>query len=290
MREKRKKVTETVVSPCNFFRYSPLIISVEQYIVHLKIQRPGGIAMTLETKLNPEYTFENFIVYHGNHLAVDACQAAALSSGYSHNPLFLYSTNGLGKTHLLHAIGHKAKERNNESKALYISANDLLDELLESLSTRSMLQFKEHLCTPDILLVDNIQFLIHRERTQEEFFFFFNSLYEAGKQIVIACDRAPALLNTLHNRFLSHFEWGLIANIHPPVCEEIEGIVLQKARSREFSLPRGVAAFIAGNFPGNFMILEGLFTRLQATQAILKREMYLEEAEEALKPFCSHRK
>jgi chromosomal replication initiator protein len=236
--------------------------------------------------LNPRYTFETFIIGDSNHLASAACRAVSESPGGGYNPLFIYGGVGLGKTHLLHAIGNKVSRDNHQNKKLkivYVTSERFTFELINSLGERQMVQFKEKYRSVDVLLIDDIQFLINKERTQEEFFYTFNELYEAQKQIVITSDRPPKEIPTLHDRLRSRFEWGLIADIFSPDTETREAILRKKAEMEKTPVPVDVISFIATKIPSNIRELEGALIRVIAYSSIHKKEITRELAEEALK-------
>jgi chromosomal replication initiator protein len=233
--------------------------------------------------LNPRYTFDSFVVGDGNNLAHAACLAVSSSPGEFYNPLFIYGGSGLGKTHLLMAVGHKVLLTNKKTKVSYISTEKFTNELIRSLEQRRMVEFKEKYRNIDVLLIDDIHFLINKEKTQEEFFHTFNALHEARKQIVISSDRTPKEIPTLHERLRTRFEWGLIADIQPPDIETREAILRKKAESEKTPVPLGVISYIAEKIPSNIRELEGALIRVIAFASVHKRPISLELAYEALK-------
>lgn len=236
-----------------------------------------------DSHLNPRYTFDTFVVGDSNNLAHAACLAVSVSPGESYNPLFIYGGVGLGKTHLLQAIGHKVLLNNKKSKVFYISTERFTNELIKSLEERRMVDFKEKYRNVDVLLIDDIQFLINKEKTQEEFFHTFNALHEARKQIVVSSDRTPKEIPTLHERLRTRFEWGLIADIQPPDIETREAILRKKAESENTPILLEVISYIAEKIPSNIRELEGALIRVIAFASIHKKQISLELAHDALK-------
>ena len=235
--------------------------------------------------LNPKYVFENFVVGSNNQFAHAACQAVAGNPAHNYNPLFLYGAVGLGKTHLLHAIGNAIVKDNPEARVRYISAESFTVDLIESIKKDRMQNFRERYRPLDVLLVDDIQFIAGKERTQEEFFYTFNSLYEYHKQIVLSSDRYPKDMQNIEERLRSRFESGLIADIMPPDLETKIAILYQKAEIHQKGLPQDVAMFLANNIKSNIRELEGLLLRLIAYASFTRREINLELAQEVLKDF-----
>ncbi len=238
--------------------------------------------------LNPRYTFSTFIQGNSNNLACAAAQAVANNPVHSYNPLFIYGGVGLGKTHLMHAIGHAIRKQNPTANITYMSAerftNELVDAIADSNSanrSKKMVRFRQYRNT-DILLIDDIQFLANKERTQEEFFHTFNALHSMNKQIVISSDRPPKQIPTLEDRLRSRFEWGMIADIQSPDFETRLAILKAKANSNNVLLPSNVAEYIANNIPSNIRELEGALTRVMAFSSLYKRAINLELVQEAL--------
>ena len=202
---------------------------------------------TSAAQLNPKYTFDAFVIGNGNQFARAAAGAVAERPSKAYNPLFLYSGTGMGKTHLMHAIGHEMKLRQPQSSICYVSSEKFTNEMINSLRNDRMTSFRDKFRSVDLLLIDDIQFLAQKERTQEEFFHTFNALHESMKQIVIASDRPPKELPEIEDRLRSRFEWGLIADIQPPDLETKVAILQKKAESEQTTLPIDVALFIASN-------------------------------------------
>ena len=199
------------------------------------------------SQLNPRYQFDAFVIGSGNQFAMAAAQAVAERPSKAYNPLFLYGGVGMGKTHLMHAIGHDVKRRQPHASISYVSGEKFTNEMINSVRYDKMTGFRDKFRNVDVLLIDDIQFLAGKERTQEEFFHTFNSLHESMKQIVIASDRPPKELPEIEDRLRSRFEWGLVVDIQPPDLETKVAILQKKAESEQSSLPTDVAMFIASN-------------------------------------------
>src|SRR5512143_4012296 len=236
-------------------------------------------------QLNPRYTFDAFVIGSGNQFAHAACQAVAERPSKAYNPLFLYGGVGMGKTHLMQAIGHEVKKRQPQSAICYLTSEKFTNEVIHSLRYDKMASFRDRFRNVDVLLVDDIQFLRQKERTQEEFFHTFNALHEGLKQIVIASDRPPKELAEIEDRLRSRFEWGLIADIQPPDLETKVAILQKKAESERVQLPTDVALFIASNIRSNVRELEGALIRLIAHSSLIGQEISLPYAQQVLKNF-----
>ena len=236
-------------------------------------------------QLNQRYTFENFVIGNGNQFARAASLAVAERPSKAYNPLFLYGGVGMGKTHLMHAIGHEVKRRQPIANICYVSAEKFTNEMINSLRNDRMTSFRDRFRTVDVLLIDDIQFIAQKERTQEEFFHTFNALHESMKQIVIASDRPPKELAEIEDRLRSRFEWGLIADIQPPDLETKVAILQKKAESEQASLPTDVAMFIASNVRTNVRELEGALVRLIAWCQMNNMEITLQSTQQCLKQF-----
>ena len=236
-------------------------------------------------QLNPRYTFDAFVIGNGNQFARAAALAVAERPSRAYNPLFLYGGVGMGKTHLMHAIGHEVKRRQPSSSICYVSAEKFTNEMITSLRNDRMTSFRDRFRTVDVLLIDDIQFIAQKERTQEEFFHTFNALHESMKQIVIASDRPPKELAEIEDRLRSRFEWGLIADIQPPDLETKVAILQKKAESEQVVLPIDVALFIASNVRTNVRELEGAMTRLIAWCNLNHMEVTLATTQQCLKQF-----
>ncbi len=236
-------------------------------------------------QLNPRYLFDNFVIGSGNQFAHAASLAVAERPSKAYNPLFLYGGVGMGKTHLMHAIGHEVKRRNPHFSITYVSGEKFTNEMIDSVRNNKQATFRDKYRTVDVLLIDDIQFLAGKERTQEEFFHTFNALHESMRQIVIASDRPPKELNGFEDRLRSRFEWGLIADIQPPDLETKVAILQKKAENEHAQLPTDVAMFIAGNVRTNVRELEGALVRLMAWTSLHGVEITLATAQQCLKQF-----
>lgn len=233
--------------------------------------------------LNPKYTFESFVVGSCNQFAHAAAQAVADMPSKTYNPLYVYGGVGLGKTHLMHAIGHLIQGRNSSLRLTYISSEKFMNELINAIRYDKTINFRERYRTIDVLLMDDIQFLAGKERTQEEFFHTFNALYDSQKQIVISSDCAPREIPTLEERLHSRFEWGLIADIQPPDLETKIAILKRKAEIEKIDLPDEVSLFIASKIKSNIRELEGSLVRLVAYASLKGLKIELNVAQEILK-------
>jgi chromosomal replication initiator protein len=236
-------------------------------------------------QLNPRYTFDGFVIGSGNQFAHAACQAVAERPSKAYNPLFLYGGVGMGKTHLMQAIGHEIRRRSPHAAICYLSSEKFTNEMINSLRYDKMISFRDKFRGVDVLLVDDIQFLAQKERTQEEFFHTFNALHESMKQIVIASDRPPKELPEIEDRLRSRFEWGLIADIQPPDLETKVAILQKKAEQEKVTLPTDVALFIASNIRSNVRELEGALIRLVAHSSLIGAEITLPYTQQVLKNF-----
>src|SRR6201993_520383 len=236
-------------------------------------------------QLNQRYTFDAFVIGSGNQFAHAACQAVAERPSKAYNPLFLYGGVGMGKTHLMQAIGHEVKRRLPQTAISYVSSEKFPNDMINSLRYDKMTSFRDRFRTVDVLLIDDIQFLAQKERTQEEFFHTFNALHESMKQIVIASDRPPKELPEIEDRLRSRFEWGLIADIQPPDLETKVAILQKKAESERVQLPMDVALYIASNIRTNVRELEGALVRLIAWCGLHGVDITLAVAQQCLKQF-----
>ncbi len=237
----------------------------------------------LISTLNSKYTFDSFVIGNSNRFAHAASLAVSETPGKVYNPLFMYGGVGLGKTHLMHAIGQKVKEKNPDSKVLYISSEKFTNELINSIRDGSTEKFRQKYRNIDCLLIDDIQFLAKKEHTQEEFFHTFNTLYDANKQIVISSDRPPKEIPTLEERLSSRFEWGLTADVQPPDIETRIAIIRKKAQIDNLEIPNDVAFFIASKIENNIRELEGCLLKVIAYSSLNKLPITLDMTQIALK-------
>ena len=233
--------------------------------------------------LNPKYTFDTFVVGSSNQFAHAAAQAVAESPSKTYNPLYIYGGVGLGKTHLMHAIGYRVRELNRHLRLCYLSSEKFMNELITAIRYDQTMSFRDKYRSIDVLLIDDIQFMAGKERTQEEFFHTFNALYDNQKQIVISSDCPPREIPTLEERLHSRFEWGLIADIQPPDLETKVAILRKKAELEKLELPDEVALFMAGKIRSNIRELEGSLVRLTALSSLRGEPINLGLAQEALK-------
>jgi chromosomal replication initiator protein len=236
-------------------------------------------------RLNPKYMFETFVIGSSNRFAHAAAVAVAESPAKAYNPLFIYGGSGLGKTHLLHAIGHYATSLGNARSVRYVSTEEFTNDFINSLRDDKTQAFQRRYRDVDILLIDDIQFLESRERTQEEFFHTFNTLHNANKQLVITSDRSPKQLSTLEDRLRTRFEWGLLADIQPPDLETRIAILQKKAAQERLSAPPDVLEFIASRIANSIRELEGALIRVTAFASLTRAPVALALAEEVLRDF-----
>ena len=248
-----------------------------------------GAPATALAGLNIRYTFDTFIVGPSNQFAHAACRAVAEAPSRSYNPLFIYGGVGLGKTHLMHAIGQYVLHHDSTLKLTYISSERFMNEMINALRYDRILDFRERYRSVDVLLVDDIQFVSGKEGTQTEFFHTFNALYDAQKQIVLSSDRPPHEIPALEERLRSRFEWGLIADIQAPDIETRVAILLRKAELEGLPLSHDVALFLAEKFEANIRELEGSLTRLGALASFLHKPITVEFAREVLKDLVKDR-
>ncbi|MFT5874520.1 MAG: chromosomal replication initiator protein [Clostridium sp.] len=243
----------------------------------------------MSATLNPKYTFDSYVIGNSNRFAHAASLAVAESPAKAYNPLFIYGGVGLGKTHLMHAIGHYVLANNPKSKVVYVSSEKFTNELINSIKDDKNVEFRNKYRNVDVLLIDDIQFIAGKERTQEEFFHTFNDLHEANKQIILSSDRPPKEIPTLEDRLRSRFEWGLIADIQPPDFETRIAILKKKADIDNLSIPNEVLVYIATKIKSNIRELEGALIRIVAFSSLTNKEISIDLASEALKDIISSR-
>lgn len=237
--------------------------------------------------LNPKYVFERFVVGENNHFAQAASMAVAEAPADAYNPLFIYGSVGLGKTHLLQAIGHLARKNNPSVRVTYISSEKFLNAFIDAITHAEMEGFKNTYRKVDVLLIDDVQFLIGKEKVQEEFFHTFNELYESHRQIVISSDRPPKEMVPLEERLRSRFEWGLIVDIQQPDLETRVAILRKKMELEGTTIPEDVSFYIANKVKHNIRELEGALTKLLAYASLMKKEINLSMARTTLKEILS---
>jgi chromosomal replication initiator protein len=243
---------------------------------------PRQLTLAENTGLNPRYIFQNYIVGSSNQFAHAASRAVAEQPGTKYNPLYIWGGVGLGKTHLLHAIGHQARERNPDLILTYVSSETFTNEVIASIRNQRMEEFRERYRSVDLLMIDDIQFIAGKESTQEEFFHTFNALYQSGKQVVISSDKPPKAISNLVERLRSRFEGGLIADVQLPDYEMRIAILSSKAEELGRRLPMDVVQFIAQRDQSNIRELEGALNRVLAYAALTNKPLLLDTAVEAL--------
>lgn len=250
----------------------------------------GGLTVNMEAAASPvdtegeyEYTFSTFIVGPSNKFAHAASMAVASNPAKAYNPLFIYGGSGLGKTHLLLAIGNEIEQRQPGTNVVYAKSEDFTNELIDSIAKESTKEFHDKYRMADVLLMDDIQFIGGKESTQEEFFHTFNTLYQAGKQIVLTSDRPPKEIKTLEERLRTRFEWGLLADIQPPDFETRVAIIRRKAELLDLTMPDEVADYIANRLKNNIRQLEGTVKKLKAFQAVMSTPVTLMAAQNAIR-------
>jgi chromosomal replication initiator protein len=248
-----------------------------------KTSAEGNEEVTQSSMLNAKYTFDTFVIGSGNRFAHAASLAVAEAPAKAYNPLFIYGGVGLGKTHLMHAIGHYVIDHNPNAKVVYLSSEKFTNEFINSIRDNKTVNFRNKFRSVDVLLIDDIQFLAGKEQTQEEFFHTFNALHEESKQIVISSDRPPKEIPTLEDRLRSRFEWGLITDITPPDLETRIAILRKKAKAEGLDIPNEVMLYIANQIDTNIRELEGALIRVVAYSSLINRDMNADLAAVALK-------
>jgi chromosomal replication initiator protein len=249
-----------------------------------EMREPRELAQSKDTHLfNPKNTFDNFVVGSNNSFAHAAAMAVAQAPGKSYNPLFLYGGVGLGKTHLLHAIGHYVTDHKKGAKVAYVSSEKFTNEYIDAIQNNALVRFRKKYRQTDVLLIDDIQFLAGKERIQEEFFHTFNALHEAHKQIVLTCDRPASELQNLEHRLVSRFEWGLLTDLQPPDVETRVAILRKKEDAMNVQLPSEVINFLAQRIRANIRRLEGALIRVASYAALTGKRVSVEIAESLLR-------
>jgi len=254
------------------------------------VERPPARTANNGFNLNPKYTFEEFVLGSSNQFACAAAMAVANNPATTYNPLFIYGGVGLGKTHLVTAIGNAILKNNPEMKVCYYTSEKFMNELINSLRYAKMDEFRNKFRSMDVLLIDDVQFIAGKERTQEEFFHTFNALYDSHKQIVVTSDKFPKEIPGLEERLRSRFEWGLIADIQAPDMETKQAILKMKAEQNGIGLPEEVAYFLANSVSSNVRELEGYLVRIGAYASLTATPVTLEMAQEVLKDILIEKK
>jgi chromosomal replication initiator protein len=274
---------ESSVNQLSLKKYNVKFVLSEKDVDGLDEENRFSTSKKSHPNLNPKYTFDTFVIGNSNRFAHAACVAVAESPAKAYNPLFLYGGVGLGKTHLMHAIGHHIMTQKKDPKVVYVSSEKFTNELINSIKDDRNEEFRNKYRNVDILLIDDIQFIAGKERTQEEFFHTFNSLHEANKQIIISSDRPPKEIPTLEDRLRSRFEMGLITDIQAPDFETRIAILRKKAQIENIDVSNEVTTYIAKNIKSNIRELEGALTRVIAYSSLTNRTISFELAIEALK-------
>lgn len=265
----------------------PSLENIEKYTNQSEVSNNDD---TLVSILNPKYTFDTFVIGNSNRFAHAAALAVAEAPAKAYNPLFIYGGVGLGKTHLMHAIGHYVLQQNPSLKVLYVSSEKFTNELINAIKDDKNEEFRTKYRNIDILLIDDIQFIAGKERTQEEFFHTFNALYEANKQIILSSDKSPKEIVTLEDRLRSRFEWGLIADMQAPDIETRIAILRKKAQLENLDVPNEIMSFIAEKIASNIRELEGALNRVIAYSSLTENDITVDLATEALKDILSTNK
>lgn len=290
-----QNVTNNAVKEVLYRIESPKKPTISQSLKETAKQKEKGYFPAIEEKkngfgLNPRYTFATFVVGKGNELANAACLAVAQKPGQVYNPLFLYGGVGLGKTHLMQAIGHEVAKRFPDKKIIYVTCEKFTNEFIRSISEGDIDKFKKTYRSADILLVDDIQFLAGKDGTQEEFFHTFNTLHQNNKQIVISSDRPPKAIPALESRLLSRFEWGMIADIAQPDLETRMAILKSKCAEKNYTLDNEIISFIANTIQSNVRELEGALNRIAAYHDLNNTKPTLESVRNILSSINSYKR
>ena len=253
------------------------------------VKHNSNVNDDLPSTLNPKYTFDSFVIGNSNRFAHAASLAVAEAPAKAYNPLFIYGGVGLGKTHLMHAVGHYILQNNPNAKVVYVSSEKFTNELINSIKDDKNVDFRNKYRNIDVLMIDDIQFIAGKERTQEEFFHTFNDLHESNKQIILSSDRPPKEIPTLEDRLRSRFEWGLIADIQPPDFETRIAILKKKADVENINISNDVMVYIATKIKSNIRELEGALIRIIAFSSLTNKEISVDLAAEALKDIISNK-
>lgn len=281
---KRKEIAVALYSILN----KKMTVTIISDIEEMRGNSPSRqVKNSLQSNLVPNHTFDTFVVGNSNRFAHAACHAVAEAPAKAYNPLFIYGGVGLGKTHLMHAIGNQILNDNPNAKIIYLSTETFMNELINSIKDDKNEEFRNKYRNVDVLLLDDIQFIQHKESTQEEFFHTFNALHNSSKQIIISSDRPPKDIATLEDRLRSRFEMGLITDIQPPDYETRIAILRKKSQADKKSVPDDVIEYVAKNIKSNIRELEGAINRISAYADLYNKEITLEFAEDALKTLLS---